>query len=408
MLPIMDLRVAQWAEEFKCDVHTKTQEEDNDARRAEISRTFISDTITVPTKDMYEYAVRASLGDDVSFEPETCALQSHIAKLTGKEAGLFMPTGTMSNQVALRTHLQQPPYSVICDARAHAYRNETGGIAFHSGANVIPIFPDNDHHLTWEDIEPRIICGTEVHSAPTRVILLENTLNGTVIPQQDVLDISKNVREKDIVMHLDGARIWHVVVATGMSLKDLCEPFDSVSLCFSKGLGAPIGSCLVGTKEFITRAKWFRKLFGGGMRQTGYLAAAAAYGLTHNFPLLPQVHGLANRMQHGLEEIGVGILTPAETCMVFYDPSPIGVEYWEVVERAAQLPNPIHINGSRLIMHIQTSPEAIEDFLELMKTLKIEKGQAGWSPDKQPRPARKGIYRDPYVKAVRPMVTVAT
>lgn len=175
-----------------------------------------------------------------------------------------------------------------------------------------------------------------VFSAPTRVIALENTLNGTIIPQKDVLEISKNAHARDIIMHLDGARIWHVAVETGLSMKEICDPFDSVSLCLSKGLGktspissstrfvvfiscspgAPIGTCLVGTKAFITKARWFRKLFGGGMRQTGYLVGCVAYALTHNFPQLPRVHALAKRMQQGLEDIGVGILSPAETCIV--------------------------------------------------------------------------------------------
>lgn len=237
MSSLTETRLAQLAEDVRCDVHSRTQDADNDARRAEISRTFISDTVTVPTKEMNEYAIRATLGDDVFFEPSTAALESHVAKLTGKEAGLFMPTGTMSNQVALRTHLQQPPYSVLCDARAHVYRMEGGGIAFHSGANVIPVFPENGHHLTWEDIEPRIVSGADVHIAPTRIVSLESTLNGTVIPQEDVIAISRHAREKGIIMHLDGARLWHVAVATGLSMKELCEPFESVSLCFSKGLG---------------------------------------------------------------------------------------------------------------------------------------------------------------------------
>lgn len=403
---VTDLQLAQLIEKIRFDVHSKTQDSDNASRRAEISRTFVSDTITAPTQQMNEYAMRASLGDDVTFEPSTSALESHIAKLTGKEAGLFMPTGTMSNQVGLRTHLQQPPYSVLCDERAHIYRMEAGGIAFHSGANVIPVLPDNGHHLTWEDIEPRVVGGTNIHLAPTRVITLENTLNGTIIPQQDILVISENARNKGIIMHLDGARIWHVAVETGLPLKELCDPFDSISVCFSKGLGAPIGSCLVGSQEFIKKARWFRKLFGGGMRQTGYLAAAAAYALTHHFPLLPRVHALAQHMQHGLQEIGVGILSPAETCMLFYDPSPIGVEYWEIVERTAHLENPIHLNGSRLVMHIQTSPQAVDDFLELMRTMKAEKEREGWVSGKKACPSKKHTFRDVYVKVIKPSTAV--
>ncbi|KIK97657.1 hypothetical protein PAXRUDRAFT_824714 [Paxillus rubicundulus Ve08.2h10] len=307
----------------------------------------------------------------------------------------------MSNQVALRTHLQQPPYSVITDARAHIHRLEAGGTAFHSGANSIPILPANEHHLTWEDIEPRIVSGIDVHVAPTRIIALENTLNGTIMPQEDVLEISHNAHARDIIMHLDGARIWHVATETGLSMKELCDPFESVSLCLSKGLGAPIGTCLVGSAAFITKARWFRKLFGGGMRQTGYLVGCAAYALTHNFPLLPRVHALAKRMQQGLEGLGVGILSPAETCILFYDPSPIGVEYWEIVERAATLPNPIKLDGSRLVIHIQTSPQAVDDFLELMRDAKEEKAKGGWIPE-QAAPKKRGLLRDVYIKATKP------
>ncbi|KAH0838581.1 pyridoxal phosphate-dependent transferase [Lanmaoa asiatica] len=395
MPSVPDISLAQLFDEVKCDVLTKDQEVDNALKLQEISRTFL-----FPTKQMNEYALRASLGDDVYFDESTAALEAHLAKITGKEAGLFVPSGTMSNQIALRTHLQQPPHSVITDARAHIYRSEAGGVAFHSQANSIPILPENGHHLTWEDIEPRIVSGTNVHVAPTRVIALENTLNGTIMPQKDVCEISKNAHAQDIIMHLDGARIWDVVVATGLSVREICDPFESVSLCLSKGLGAPIGSCLVGTEAFITKARWFRKLFGGGMRQTGYLAGCAAYAITHNLPLLARVHALAKRMQQGLEAIGVGITSPAETCMLFYDPSTIGVEYWEVVDRAAALEKPIKINGSRIVMHIQNSPQAVEDFLDLMRTLKEEKVKAGWTPDRAPK---KRNAQDVYVKVTKPI-----
>lgn len=198
-------------------------------------------------------------------------------------------------------------------------------------------------------------------------------------------------------MHLDGARLWHVAIDTGMSLTELCAPFDSASLCLSKGLGAPVGTCLVGSKIFIDKARWFRKAFGGGMRQTGILAASAAYALSHNFPQLPRVHALAKRLQRGLEDLGVGILCPAETCMVlnkqswprslltdfvqvFFDSSTIGVEYEEVVRRATTLPDPITLNGSRLVVHIQTSSGAIDDFLQLMNELRDEKLKEGFRP----------------------------
>lgn len=397
----MDPKLASIIEQVKVDIITPTQQQDNARYLEEVSRSFISDTITVPTKEMFAYAVQASLGDDVYSEPSTIALEAHIAKLTGKEAALFVSSGTMGNQVAIRTHLQQPPNSIICDVRAHINKYEGGGAAIHSGALQITLTPKNGHHLTLKDIEPNVVFGTDVHSAPTRIICLENTLNGTIIPQSDIIEIADFACKNDILMHLDGARLWHVAAETRMPIDELCAPFDSVSLCLSKGLGAPIGTCLVGPKAFIQKARWFRKIFGGGMRQTGVLAGSVAYALTHNFPLLPKVHALAKRLQAGLEELQVGILSPAETCMVFYDPSTIGVEYWEIIERAAALPKPISLTGSRLVVHIQTSPEAVEDFLSVIKTLKQEKIQAGVVPS-QERVVDSDGMRNVYVRASRP------
>ncbi|KAH7911226.1 pyridoxal phosphate-dependent transferase [Hygrophoropsis aurantiaca] len=350
---------------------------------------------------MYQYAAQASLGDDVYHDASTIALEAHIAQLAGKEAALFVTSGTMGNQISIRTHLQQPPYSVICDVRGHTNVYEAGGAAFFSGAHNITISPSNGHHLTLKDIKPRIISGSDIHSAPTRLICLENTLNGTILPQSNILEISDYAHANGILMHLDGARLWHAAVETRTPIKALCAPFDSVSLCFSKGLGAPIGTCIVGTKAFIAKARWFRKVFGAGMRQTGILAGSVAYALTHNFPLLPKVHALAQRLQSGLETLGVGILSPAETCMVFFDPSTIGVDYWEIVERAAAHPKPITIAGSRLVVHMQTSSEAVEDLLMIIKILKEEKIQAGWTPASGAVEKIDGL-KNVYVRASKP------
>jgi len=385
--------IAAIIDQVKCDVLSKTQARDNAIKRKEVSRTFISDTVTVPSEDMLAYASLATLGDDVYFEPSTAALEAHIATLTGKEAGIFLPSGTASNQIALRTHLKQPPYSVLCDNRAHINKYEAGGAAFHSGATLITVAPSNTHHLTLQDVKDHIIISTDSHFAPTEVVALENTLNGTIIPQEEVIAISDYVHAQGLKMHLDGARIWHVAAETATSIKELCDPFDSVSLCFSKGLGAPIGSCLVGTKEFITKARWFRKLFGGGMRQTGVLAASAAYALTHNFSLLPRVHALTRRLEAGLEDIGAGILSRAETCMVFYDPSPVGVTYDEIAERGSALPEPLFLGGSRLVIHIQTSDAAVDDFLDVVRQLAEEKRKAGFvKSEGQPNGAFKDVY----------------
>uniref|UniRef100_A0A0W0FY12 Aromatic amino acid beta-eliminating lyase/threonine aldolase domain-containing protein n=1 Tax=Moniliophthora roreri TaxID=221103 RepID=A0A0W0FY12_MONRR len=386
---------------------------DNNAKRKEVARTFISDTVTVPTKEMYAYATLSSLGDDVYHDPTTFALEAHIAKITGKEAGLFMPSGTASNQISIRTHLKQPPYTVLCDHRSHIYKYEVGGCGFHSGAAVSPVIPSNGEYSGSHSMavtyamnnrppphsgrrkspyglwsrrsfvglascdEPHL---TErgIASAPTEVIALENTLNGTIFPQEEITAISEFARSQDVKMHLDGARIWHVAAETGTPLEELCKPFDTVSLCFSKGLGAPVGSCLVGPKEFIQRARRIRKMFGGGMRQTGILAGSAAYALTYNFPQLPRVHALARKLEQGLEKIGVDITSRAETCMVFYDAASIGTTYDEIAERGQKLPEPLHLGGSRLVVHIQTSDEAVDDFLALISEIANEKKAAGF------------------------------
>ncbi|KIJ45607.1 hypothetical protein M422DRAFT_75043 [Sphaerobolus stellatus SS14] len=347
---------------------------DNEVIIHTVSRSFASDTITVPTKEMYQYALLSSLGDDVYEEPSTIRLQNHVAKLFGKEAALFVSSGSMSNQIALRAHLTQPPHSLLCDVRAHIHCYEAGGAAYHSQAAVTAVMPSNGHHLTAEDVKKHLVVIDDVHFAPTRVIALENTLNGCIFPQEEILAISELAKLHGIRMHLDGARIWHVAAETGTPLAELAEPFDSISCCFSKGLGAPVGSCLIGTKEFIHRARWLRKLFGGAMRQTGILAGSAAYALSNNLQLLPGVHDLTKKLEKGLIDLGCIITSPAETCMVFYDPSPLELSYDEIQERAAQLPDPIKTGGSRLVVHIQTSPQMIDDFLNLLKTLATEKG----------------------------------
>ncbi|KAF5356333.1 hypothetical protein D9756_004250 [Leucocoprinus leucothites] len=387
----------QIIDEVKVDILSKTHGTDNASKRKEITRTFISDTVTVPSEEMFIYAAQATLGDDVYFEPSTAALENHVAKLVGKEAALFMQSGTQSNQIALRTHLTQPPYSIICDKRAHIFKYEAGGAAFHSNAHAIPIDPANKHHLTLEEVQENVIMGTDVHFAPTQVVALENTLNGTIFPQDEIIKICDFAHSLGMKTHLDGARIWHVAVETGKSINELCEPFDSVSVCFSKGLAAPVGSCLVGPKEFITKARWFRKIFGGGMRQTGLLAASAAFALTHNFPQLVRVHALAKRLETGLEEIGAIILSKAETCMLFYDPTPLGINFDEIADRASALPDPLVLGGSRLVVHIQTSEEAVEDFLSVVRTLADEKKAAGWVPPTNGH-AKTSAFKDVYVR----------
>ncbi|KAK4687353.1 threonine aldolase, partial [Tremellales sp. Uapishka_1] len=365
-----------------------------------ISRDFRSDTLTVPTDAQLLFALQASRGDDVYGEDEaTNQLEARIARLSGKEAAMFAVSGTMTNQLAIRTHMKQPPHSVITDHRAHVHLMEAGGIAMFSQATTHALVPTGTH-LSAADIEAKLELGTNIHIAPTKLICLENTLSGIIFPQEEAVKIGKLAHSHDIAMHCDGARIWNVAAAAleakGLEaneenlqsvLTELLEPFDTASLCLSKGIGAPIGSALVGSKEFIARAKWFRKAFGGGIRQSGGLAASADYALTHHFPRLAATHALARRLAEGLKELGCDILGQVDTNMasrvtslsiflfdhykqVFFDPSPIGVFLDDVMASLAGLPEPINIMRSRCVVHHQTSPQAVEDFISTVRSLK--------------------------------------
>ncbi|KZT61084.1 hypothetical protein CALCODRAFT_59273 [Calocera cornea HHB12733] len=367
-----------------------------------LSRSFNSDTITYPTDEMMSYAIEASRGDDV-YKADQCtlALEAHVARITGKAAGLFCASGTMTNQLAIRTHLLSPPHSVLCDARAHVHRNEAGGIAHHSQATTLPVIPENGHHLTLKDVKSAAILSEDIHGAPTRLISLENTLNGTIFPQDEIVAISEFAQSVGIKMHLDGARIWNVAAETGTSMQVLCDPFDSVSLCLSKGIGAPIGSILVGSQEFIARARWFRKMFGGGWRQSGYLAAAAAYALTHNFPLLAGTHALARKLEAGLRDAGVRIMS-SETNMVFFDAPSVGIAYDELTERAASLAEPLYVGGSRLVIHYQTAEKAVDDLIDLVRVMAGEKRKEGFVPgqtEQQPSDAGYPKLKEVFVRS---------
>ncbi|KAJ1018084.1 hypothetical protein NDA16_004953 [Ustilago loliicola] len=344
-------------------------------KQQRLARDFRSDTITAPTESMIRAMAEASRGDDVYGEDETTnSFQAEIAALTGKESAIFVPSGTLSNQLALRTHLHQPPHTVLCDTRCHIHRYEAGGIAFHCGASTEIVAPSNGHHLRWEeDIKPNLNLSDDIHFSPTRIISLENTLNGTIFPQDEIVKISTEARKLGLIMHLDGARIWNVAAETGLSLKELCDPFDTVSLCLSKGLGAPIGSILVGLAPFIKKVRHFRKLYGAGVRQVGPLVAAARVGVLENYPKLQGTHQLARYAGRELEKLGVRLTAPVETSMVFLDTSSIDIPISELVSRAASLPNPVKLGGGRMVIHYQIEKQAIDDVLELIRTMKQEK-----------------------------------
>ncbi|KAM0750722.1 aromatic amino acid beta-eliminating lyase/threonine aldolase [Meredithblackwellia eburnea MCA 4105] len=336
-----------------------------------VSRDFRTDTITIPTDDMFQAWLEASRGDDVYKEDDTTKeLEEYVARITGKEAALFCVSGTMSNQLAIRTHLTQPPHSVLLDARSHIHAYEAGGVALHCQANSLAILPSNGHHLTLEDVEENIVRGDDIHSAPTRVVALENTLSGTIFPQDEITRISEKMHSEGVLVHCDGARLWEVHAKTGTSMEDLCKPFDSVSLCLSKGLGAPVGSVLIGSKAFIKKATWFRKLFGGGIRQSGALAASGLFVIKNTLPQLPRTHELARSLAVSLSEMGVRITEPVETNMVWIETAPLGFSIPQLIARAKE--SNITLGSGRIVVHFQVDAKALEHLIQLLKELKEE------------------------------------
>jgi threonine aldolase len=335
-----------------------------------------SDTMTTPNEEMLEAIKNTTLLDDVFLEdPTTNDLEAHVARLTGHEAALLVMSGTMGNQLALRTHLTSPPYSVLCDKRGHIINYEAGGVSLLSGAMTIPVSPSNGHHLTLSDIQSHAIVSTDVHACPTRVISLENTLWGTILPLSEFRAISKWARSQGILVHLDGARIWEAASSPhpqSGSLSDYASLCDSVSLCFSKGLGAPIGSIIVGSKAFIDRARHFRKILGGGTRQAGVISAAARVGVDRTFGtgsrgeggLLRGTHERARKLAERWQAGGGKLENPTETNMVWLDLTAAGVSGEEFVEAGRK--HGIKLFEGRVVVHYQVTDEAIEKMNAVM------------------------------------------
>ncbi|GAA5987207.1 hypothetical protein JCM11641_006060 [Rhodosporidiobolus odoratus] len=350
----------------------------NSDRLQAVSRDFRTDTITVPTDEMLELMKGASRGDDVYGEDEdTLEFQERIAKLAGKEAALFCASGTMTNQLAIRAHLHQPPYSVVTDSRAHVHLNEAGGIAFHSSATTYPVMPENGHYMAVEEVLGACVIGDDVHGAPTRLVCVENTLNGMIYPQAELNSIASALSPLDIPLHCDGARLWEVLAKTGISLEEACRPFETVSLCMSKGLGAPVGSVLVGPKQFIKKATHFRKLFGGGWRQSGPLALAASHALSTTLPQLSRTHTLATRLATALVDEGITLELPVETNQVWMDTRSAGFSIPELAQRVWEEQH-IRLNGGgwgRIVLHSQISQEAVEGLIEVVRGLARERGR---------------------------------
>ncbi|CEI92498.1 hypothetical protein RMCBS344292_06754 [Rhizopus microsporus] len=340
---------------------------------------FSSDTATVPTNEMFDIMKLASRGDDVFQADDDCkALEDYVAQLIGHEAALFCTSGTMSNQIGLRCHLTQPPQSVLCDSRAHVFNYECGGIAYHSQASVTPVVAKGTY-LTASEVEKHInkdyLCG-----APTKVISLENTLNGTIMPIEEIRAIHDVARANNIKMHLDGARLWNASQETGVPLSEYGKCFDTISVCLSKGVGAPIGSIITGPKELIVRARHLRKLMGGGWRQAGMLARAARYCIDNVVPTMPQTHTLARKLRDHLQLLGIKILLPVDTNMIFIDTAETGVTIPELADALKAKKIKILVNPgttARIVLHYQITLQAVETFMQVVSELVYAKKKTG-------------------------------
>ena len=297
---------------------------------------FRSDTVTRPTPAMRAAMAAAVVGDDVWGEdPTVIELQDRVAALLGKEAALFVPSGTMSNLIALRLHCR-PGEAVICEAQSHVYFYEQGGYAQVNGVIARPL-PGRNGVLQREQLEA-LPQQDNPHFSRTRLLWLENTHNrggGKLQPYENVEALCGWARQKGLRMHLDGARLWNAAVASGIALARWTQHFDTASVCFSKGLGAPVGSAIAGPRDLIREALRHRKVFGGGMRQAGVLAAAALYALDHHVERLAEDHANARKLAAGLRQISGLRLDPEtiDTNLVFFHLQPGGLTAAELVER---------------------------------------------------------------------------
>ncbi|WP_418317411.1 low-specificity L-threonine aldolase [Piscinibacter sakaiensis] len=329
-----------------------------------------SDTVTRPTPAMRDAMMAAEVGDDVfGDDPTVDALQQRIAALLGKQAALFVPSGTQSNLCALMAHCQRGDEYLV-GQMAHCYRWEAGGAAVLGSIQPQPLAQRSDGTMSLDEIESQIK-PDDSHFARTRLLALENTWGGKVLPQAYVEQACELAHRRGLATHLDGARLFNAAVAAAgdaaAQARRLAEPFDSVSICFSKGLGAPVGSALCGSTELIARARRLRKMLGGGMRQAGVLAAAALFALDHHVDRLAEDHHHARLLADGLHGLdGVAVETP-QTNMLFIDLTP---------ERAAGAVERLRAAGLlctglyrlRLVTHLDLSADDIAQAIRILRS----------------------------------------
>jgi threonine aldolase len=329
-----------------------------------------SDTVTRPSPAMLAAMSAAEVGDDVwGDDPTVQRLQAASAERAGKEAGLFFPSGTQSNLAALMAHCERGDEYLVGQL-AHTYLHEGGGGAVLGSIQPQPIEHAADGSLPLERIAAAIKPRDD-HFARTRLLALENTFHGKLLAADYVRAATALARERGLATHLDGARAFNAAVASGASLQEICAGFDSVSLCFSKGLGAPVGSVLVGGRALLERARRWRKLLGGGMRQSGLLAAACLYALEHNVERLAQDHANASVLAQGLRGIAQLEVTAQDTNMVFLRiPQPHCAPLEAHLKARGILVQALY--GTRLVTHLDVGAQDIAAVTAAFKSYFVE------------------------------------
>lgn len=319
-----------------------------------------SDTVTQPTPGMREAMLAAELGDDVYGEdPTVNRLEQYLAAELGLAAGLFVPTGTMSNLLGLMAHCQRGDEYIV-GQQAHTYKYEGGGAAVLGSIQPQPIEGEADGSLDLDKVAAAIK-QDDFHFARTRLLALENTMQGKVLPLEYLAAARAMTDKHGLALHLDGARIYNAAVKQGVAVRQIAQYFDSVSVCLSKGLGAPVGSVLCGSTELIGKARRLRKMVGGGMRQAGVLAAAGLYALQHQVARLADDHANAERLASGLRELGYAV-EPVQSNMVYAQVGDrAGALKAFCAERGIKL---IAAPRLRMVTHMDVSAEDVGQVLE--------------------------------------------
>lgn len=321
-----------------------------------------SDTVTRPSQAMLAAMTAAEVGDDVwGDDPTVLRLQAAVAERAGKEAGLFFPSGTQSNLAALMAHCERGD-EYIFGQLAHTYKYEGGGAAVLGSIQPQPIENAPDGTLPLDKVAAAIK-PVDDHFARTRLFALENTIGGRVLPEGYVHEAVAFARSRGLAAHLDGARVCNAAVASHCTLAELCAPFDTISICFSKGLGAPVGSVLVGSRPLIERAHRWRKVLGGGMRQAGVLAAACLYALEHNVERLAEDHANAAHLAEGLARIEPVKVMSHATNMVFAQFPEDDCAPLEAWLRARGILTQM-LYASRFVTHCDVSRRDIDTFVD--------------------------------------------